>query len=73
MNQVFPAPVDAFLLLSTEAVRLACATDTGQVRRCTVFGGGRLAEELAMTWALDGTETADLVAADDDAAEFKVL
>ncbi|MEV7017868.1 saccharopine dehydrogenase NADP-binding domain-containing protein [Streptomyces sp. NPDC093991] len=62
----FPAPVDAFPFLSTEAVRLARATDIGRVRWYTVFGGGRLAEELAMAWALDSTETADLVAAADE-------
>jgi hypothetical protein len=62
----FPAPVDAFPFLSTEAVRLARATGLGEVRWYTVFGGGRLAEELAMAWALDSTETAPLVAAADE-------
>ncbi|MFI2373504.1 saccharopine dehydrogenase NADP-binding domain-containing protein [Streptomyces sp. NPDC018964] len=62
----FPAPVDAFPYLSTEAVRLARATGIGQVRWYTVFGGGRLAEELAMAWALDSAETAGLVAAADE-------
>ncbi|MFI6209009.1 saccharopine dehydrogenase NADP-binding domain-containing protein [Streptomyces sp. NPDC051041] len=62
----FPAPVDAFPFLSAEAVRLARATGIGQVRWYNVFGGGRLAEELAMAWALDSTETAELVAAADE-------
>ncbi|WP_221350541.1 saccharopine dehydrogenase NADP-binding domain-containing protein [Streptomyces beigongshangae] len=62
----FPAPVDAFPFLSTEAIRLARATGIGQVRWYTVFGGGRLAEELAMAWALDSTETAELIAAADE-------
>ncbi|MFF1273058.1 saccharopine dehydrogenase NADP-binding domain-containing protein [Streptomyces marokkonensis] len=62
----FPASVDAVPFLSTEAVRLARAAGIGRVRWYTVFGGGRLAEELAMAWALDGVETADLVAAADE-------
>lgn len=62
----FPVPVDAFPFLSAEAVRLARATGIGLVRWYTVFGGGRLAEELAMAWALDSTETAGLVAAADE-------
>lgn len=59
----FPAAVDAFPFLSTEAVRLARATGLEQVRWYTVFGGERLAEELAMAWALETTDTADLVTA----------
>ncbi|MFF5158155.1 saccharopine dehydrogenase NADP-binding domain-containing protein [Streptomyces sp. NPDC000348] len=62
----FPAPVDAFPFLSAEAVRLARATGIGEVRWYTVFGGERLAGELAMAWALDSTETAGLVAAADE-------
>lgn len=59
----FPRPVDAFPFLSTEAVRLARATGVEQVRWYTVFGGERLAEELAMAWALESNGTADLAAA----------
>lgn len=62
----FPADVDAFPFLSTEAVRLARATGVNDVHWYTVFGGERLAEELAMAWALDTTDTADLVAAADE-------
>ncbi|AQS66746.1 saccharopine dehydrogenase NADP-binding domain-containing protein [Streptomyces pactum] len=62
----FPAPVDAFPFLSAEAVRLARDTGVGRLRWYTVFGGGRLAEELAMAWALDGTGTAELVTAADE-------
>ncbi|MFF8102301.1 saccharopine dehydrogenase NADP-binding domain-containing protein [Streptomyces sp. NPDC014986] len=62
----FPAAVDAFPYLSTEAVRLARATGLDRVRWYTVFGGERLAGELAMAWALDTTDTAGLVAAADE-------
>jgi hypothetical protein len=63
----FPRPVAAFPYLSTEAARLA---ETAGIRRLhwyTVFGGTRLAEELAMAWALGTSDTAELVrAADED-------
>ncbi|GAB3123877.1 saccharopine dehydrogenase NADP-binding domain-containing protein [Streptomyces calidiresistens] len=59
----FPRPVGAFPFLSTEAVRLAGATGLEEVNWYTVFGGERLAEELALTRALEGTDTAPLVAA----------
>lgn len=63
----FPQPVAAFPYLSTEAARLAETTGIGRVHWYTVFGGERLAEELAMAWALDSTDTTDLVrAADED-------
>ncbi|GAA2280484.1 hypothetical protein GCM10010145_59560 [Streptomyces ruber] len=64
--EAFPRPVSAFPFLSTEAVRLARDTGVGHVRWYTVFGGERLAEELAMAWALDSTDTTDLVAAADE-------
>ncbi|MGW6602211.1 saccharopine dehydrogenase NADP-binding domain-containing protein [Streptomyces sp. NPDC055036] len=63
--EAFPRPVTAFPFLSTEAGRLARAAGIVQVHWYTVFGGDRLPEELAMAWALDSTETADLVAAAD--------
>ncbi|MBB0244700.1 KR domain-containing protein [Streptomyces alkaliphilus] len=59
----FPRPVGAFPFLSTEAVRLAEETGLEELNWYTVFGGERLAEELALTWALEGTDTAPLVAA----------
>jgi hypothetical protein len=63
----FPRPVAAFPYLSTEAARLAKAADIRRVHWYTVFGGERLAEELAMAWALDSADTTDLVrAADED-------
>ncbi|MEV0218336.1 saccharopine dehydrogenase NADP-binding domain-containing protein [Streptomyces sp. NPDC050704] len=61
----FPRPVTAFPFLSTEAVRLAETAGIGRVHWYTVFGGEHLAEELAMSWALDSTDTADLVRAAD--------
>ncbi len=61
----FPQPVTAFPFLSTEAVRLAEVAGLRRVHWYTVFGGQRLAEELAMSWALDSTDTADLVHAAD--------
>ncbi|MCE7079270.1 saccharopine dehydrogenase NADP-binding domain-containing protein [Streptomyces sp. ST2-7A] len=61
--EAFPRPVGAFPFLSTEAVRLARATGLEEVNWYTVFGGERLAEELALTRALEGTDTAPLIAA----------
>ncbi|MFI6785112.1 saccharopine dehydrogenase NADP-binding domain-containing protein [Micromonospora sp. NPDC050276] len=57
----FPRPVDAFPFLSTEALRLARALQIGQVNWYTAFGGDRLPEQLALSWALQATDTADLV------------
>ncbi|WP_155060262.1 saccharopine dehydrogenase NADP-binding domain-containing protein [Streptomyces blattellae] len=63
----FPQRVTAFPYLSTEAARLA---ETAGIRRLhwyTVFGGTRLAEGLAMAWALDTPDATELVhAADED-------
>ncbi|MER6688147.1 saccharopine dehydrogenase NADP-binding domain-containing protein [Streptomyces minutiscleroticus] len=59
----FPRPVSVFPFLSTEAVRLARDTGIGHVRWYTVFGGERLAGELAMAWAMNSTDTTGLVAA----------
>ncbi|MWA16239.1 saccharopine dehydrogenase NADP-binding domain-containing protein [Streptomyces sp. BA2] len=63
----FPQPVAAFPYLPTETARLAGAVGIRRVHWYTVFGGERLAEELAMAWALDSADTTDLVrAADED-------
>ncbi|MFK4105653.1 saccharopine dehydrogenase NADP-binding domain-containing protein [Streptomyces sp. NPDC019531] len=66
----FPRPVAAFPYLSTEAARLAETTGIRRLHWYTVFGGTRLAEELAMAWALDTADTADTAelvrAADED-------
>ncbi|MFJ1701163.1 saccharopine dehydrogenase NADP-binding domain-containing protein [Streptomyces sp. NPDC088252] len=67
----FPRPVSAYPYLSTEAARLAGVTGIDQVHWYTVFGGKRLAEELAMAWALDSTDTAELVtAASEDVSRY---
>lgn len=57
----FPRPVDAFPFLATEAVRLARALQIGEVNWYTAFGGGRLPEQLALSWALDDTDTSEVV------------
>ncbi|SCL15347.1 Saccharopine dehydrogenase NADP binding domain-containing protein [Micromonospora inyonensis] len=59
----FPRPVDAFPFLSTEAVRLVRALRLSQVNWYTAFGGDRLPEQLALSWALRDTNTSDLVSA----------
>ncbi|RKR88352.1 saccharopine dehydrogenase-like protein [Micromonospora pisi] len=59
----FPRLVDAFPFLSTEAVRLARAVRLQQVNWYTVFGGDQLPQQLAMSWALESTDTRDLISA----------
>ncbi|MEH1015782.1 saccharopine dehydrogenase NADP-binding domain-containing protein [Micromonospora sp. CPCC 206060] len=59
----FPRPVDAFPFLSTEATRLARALALRQVNWYTAFGGDRLPEQLALSWALGDTDTSDLISA----------